>query len=370
MVGTERMNRKKYSGHDISLFLEQDIVENSLMPGVKLPTGIQLAQRYGVSLKTADRAVGRLVDKGLVIRTRGSGSYVKSNRRPAQKLRIALFYWKQPLELAELNSAAYDSFNNQLLSELTEHGFVFDRFEDNPFDKEHSRIFELPLMKYDVVIAVAGIQDVADRILRSTKAQVILITDDKVRRGPWHQVVYDYHPGFSSALEFFRKLGYGKFFIASANGETAEHRIEAIRKVAADIGIPEKNLMVYQGKCEIVNSQILSGNDCANHYLKNRLHDHAILSTGDFVTFGMLDVFAKNGLKPGTGFKLISYDNMESRLDPGRLRLGISGITHPLEFHVKATITLLENITRKHSEQEYYQTYFVPAKELVLRKTT
>ncbi len=363
-------NRKNFTVREIASLLEREIVEKSLAPGVRLPTNLQLSTRFNVSVKTADRALCHLVDKGIVDRARGRGTFVKSNRPAAQKIRLAYFYWKQGFELAELNQAAYGSFDELLKSTLTEHGFAFDVFEDNPFAKKTSRIFEIPLPKYDVLIAPAGILEVADKLLRNSGIQKILYHDGCVHSGPWHQVVYDYRPGFHAALEYFLKHGRSKFFIACNEAETSQHRMEAILAAAGDLGIFQKNIHIHRGQCPIFNSQIITGSDCANHFLKNGLQDHAIIATGDFIAFGMLDVFAKAGLKPGKDFKLISYDNMESRLDPEKLKLGLSGITHPLEAHAKAIVTLLEGITRTPPTNDFYQTFFVPARELVLRETT
>lgn len=46
--------------------------------GTKLPTEPELAQSYAVGLNTVRRAVGLLVDEGIVVRRQGSGTYVAS----------------------------------------------------------------------------------------------------------------------------------------------------------------------------------------------------------------------------------------------------------------------------------------------------
>lgn len=49
---------------------------NSNSPGECLPSGGELAKRYGVSRHTLRRAVDELVDSGLVERRHGKGVYV------------------------------------------------------------------------------------------------------------------------------------------------------------------------------------------------------------------------------------------------------------------------------------------------------
>ena len=360
---------KKYSRAEIISMLEQEITEHAMLPGVKLPTSTQIARKCGVSSKTADRAVRKLVKDGLISRVRGSGSYVVQNRKGMEKPYIAFFHWRQPLEMAELNYAAYDSGFELMSRQLDAHGYRFDRFEDNTLDKVHSRIFKVELDKYDVVIAVPGLLEVAADILRNTKAQVILIYDDVVHPGPWHQVVYDYQPGFAAALEYLLKKGCRKFFIAGNDDDTSQTRVAAILAEGARLKIDSEKIHIHYGSCELLPSSILAGSNCADYYIANRLFDHAILVTSDFIAFGMLNTFAKAGYRPGRDFQLISYDNLEARLPRQRLPLGLTWVTHPLEAATEAIIDMLEHLTRVQPSGKYYHTYFIPARELVVRTT-
>jgi|GEM_PF-2403037 len=361
--------KKKLSEREVASFLEREIVENALLPGVKLPTSGQLARQCGVSTKTADRAIGHLVERGLISRVRGKGSFVKTNRRGPDRPRVALFYWKQPLETIELNRAAFGVFSDHLIAELRGHGFELTGFEENPFDKQNSQIHRIELAKYDVLLAAAGILETAEAQLRRASIPVILFDDDVVHSGPWHQVVFDYRPGFRKALEHCLAKGLRKFFVAGNEGDTADHRIGAILAEAERLGIQPAAIQVYRGKCRVVSSQIMAGSDCADYFLKNALSDHVILSVSDILTFGMLEAFAQQGLEPGRDYRLISYDNLESKSADGGLSLGITGITHPQESQIKAIITMIENLTRVPRTDAFYQTYFVPAQEFVIRKT-
>ncbi|WP_228783042.1 winged helix-turn-helix domain-containing protein [Nocardia abscessus] len=57
--------------------LRAAILTGKLKPGEKLPSGPELAQRYGVSKVTAQQAVGELRTEGLVYSRAGSGVFVK-----------------------------------------------------------------------------------------------------------------------------------------------------------------------------------------------------------------------------------------------------------------------------------------------------
>lgn len=56
--------------------IEADIASGALAPGARLPSEPELAQVYGVSRITVRSAVRDLAGRGLVIVSRGRGTYV------------------------------------------------------------------------------------------------------------------------------------------------------------------------------------------------------------------------------------------------------------------------------------------------------
>jgi len=60
--------------------LEQLILSGKLAPGSQVPTESELQAQHRVSRITAQQALRRLADQGLVVRQRGRGTYVLNNR--------------------------------------------------------------------------------------------------------------------------------------------------------------------------------------------------------------------------------------------------------------------------------------------------
>lgn len=56
--------------------LETSIRNGVYKPGDKIMTEAEMAKEYGVSLITVRKAVGSLMEKGLVVRKQGKGTFV------------------------------------------------------------------------------------------------------------------------------------------------------------------------------------------------------------------------------------------------------------------------------------------------------
>lgn len=62
--------------HQVILLVEGAIHRGELRPGTRLENEVELARRLGISRPTLRAAIGRLVDRGVLIRRRGFGTVV------------------------------------------------------------------------------------------------------------------------------------------------------------------------------------------------------------------------------------------------------------------------------------------------------
>ncbi len=63
--------------HQLAQILRQQIATGELRPGDRVPSEVQLCERYEVSPMTVRRAINILLDEGLVTATRGRGTFVR-----------------------------------------------------------------------------------------------------------------------------------------------------------------------------------------------------------------------------------------------------------------------------------------------------
>lgn len=357
----------KYSERKIAAALESYIVDYELAEGVQLSPTPALAKKYGVSAKTVHRAINRLVKKDMVYRIRGSGTYVRNHGCPAEALNVGLFLWKQPSELSVLDHAAFDYFTDDLMMKIRHHGHKLELFLDSISNKNDCHINKMSIDKFDVIVVAAGILEVAEERLRRFRGHVILINDDIIHPGPWHQVIYDYHAGFSKALEYLRQQGIKRIFVpGSAGMETTVRRYQALEEEALRLGYKHDDLTFYGGDCGTLKMMVMAGRDCGKYYLNNFSRDTAIISVSDYLSVGILDIFKEQGVVIGRDVKLVSYDNLESRMPDHELGLNFTGITHPLKEFADSTVRMLNDLIRQ-KEPDMYRVYIVPAHDFIIR---
>ena len=83
------MSKRAKSKHRrVSTHLEMEISEGKYSAGARLPSEVQLVERFGVSRPTVARALRDLEARGLIDRRAGSGTYVRSPQQNLNSARV------------------------------------------------------------------------------------------------------------------------------------------------------------------------------------------------------------------------------------------------------------------------------------------
>jgi GntR family transcriptional regulator len=64
------------------------LAEGEWIPGDRLPTESQLAERFGVAVLTVRAGIRDLVDSNILVRKQGSGTYVALHDRQRQRYQL------------------------------------------------------------------------------------------------------------------------------------------------------------------------------------------------------------------------------------------------------------------------------------------
>lgn len=357
----------RITGRQLTDMLRREIVEHTVSPGIQLPTSRELALRFRVSAKTVDRALRNLVQRGMVERVPGRGTFVKNNRPELTRNRIAVIYLfhDTPAE-PELHYAFFEYFDGKLIEALETEGYHADLIKVNHDEFKRCILPSVNFRKYDVIISTCHDEEWRDRLLEKSPVPVIFSNDEVSRPGAFHQAYYDFSPGFCRLWEAALKSHFRKFVVLTCAGYNAD-RLQSLMDTAEKMHIPASNIHTFSHHAQLINSPLLAGIKGADHIMKNNMLDHLIITPSDCIACGVLEEFANHGLTAGKDYFLISYDNTESR--SLSLKMGLTSITHPLEAMIEALVHIVENLLRCPNGGKYYCSYQVPANELVFRKS-
>jgi len=348
---------------DIAEALEQKIISDRIMPGVRMPSAAELAKQYSVSPKTADRALSRLAKRKLIVRKRGVGNFVLDHHYPESRIRVGLLWWTLDESVDQLSFDPSDIFINTLKKLMDEHLINYELFIENSSQLAQPQNRE---KKYDLFLMPAGVILNDKEVYRSAiRVPMIIYGDCKYNSGPWHQVFYDFKPGFAEVMKYCRRMKKHKFFLPFKDVEIVRNKCDALFACAGEVGFGNADFHI----CHIpenITDNVAGGEYCAGYFLKNQLQDHLILSVSDFFTYGMQKVFNRMNLKYSVDYSLISYDNFRKYIDGKKEFFNVSSVTHPLEDHARALVDMIEEVG-KMPQTGYYRAYVTAAKEFVIR---
>ena len=359
--------RKRYTAKAIAADIESYIHDTTQKSDTPLATSKALARKYNVSAMTVNRAISTLVEKGVVYRVQGKGTFVAKQTQPNQNKLIGYFVW-QLNDHTPLNEAAYGTLENILQQGLNDSGFKVDFIIKPGYRKEIINFSET--IKYDLLIIPSGmITPHTLPWLKRLTVPVITINRSEILPYPFHQVCHYFDQGFEAALNYLKKRGERKIFIASVKRLTSELRAKALRNTADTMGIIHETIPGGEGLSGNTSITVLRGREVGKYFLDNNLKG-VIFALSDFIAMGIIDVVKERGLELGKDVKIISYDNLESRVSFGQDEAQITSITHPLKELAEETVKLAEDIIANNiKDSSVTKIIKVPAREFVVRKS-
>ena len=155
----EKMDRPKALWRQIATQIRQKILDNSLPPGMKLPTTVELAEQAGADAFTVHRALTELVKEGLIIRTRKVGTFVAE--RPDRPTSIAIYLSGIPQSPPPPHRMFYQAVYEALENEAHRQGFLIRTLSDRrPESDQNTPPAELEEMIHarsvDALISLIG----------------------------------------------------------------------------------------------------------------------------------------------------------------------------------------------------------------------
>ncbi|MBE6404988.1 MAG: GntR family transcriptional regulator [Lentisphaerae bacterium] len=288
--------------------LEEMILRGNFRTGEQLASNAELAARFGVSTLTADRAVRLLVDKGLVYRKHGVGTFVGSpeQREQKQKYRIVVADRKFPA------TPAWESAMG-IRTRISIQNFYMKNCDVKLIDYPTVCDFELfqkELTGIDGLLITSGFVDpVTVKNLKQLEIPIVITHLEDELELPFHQIMFNNRRGIDEAVERVLVQDPAEILIVYESHANGQCRKEIFEKSLIAAGYPAKQICSHCVETDALVNAIPSYR--LGLKLSSKVQGKFIFSTSDVVSFSLLEAFRENSLEAGRDFQLLSYDNLE-----------------------------------------------------------
>ncbi len=369
MAGRNSILRRKYTRNEIVSDLETYLREQELPADTLIASASRLAQRYNVSVATINRALDSLVERKVLYRVQGSGTFTARPSTIWKRLRLGIILQARGDDKSDLyGKVAFGNLNTMFQQNCQKGGHDCSfYFHPCPFpieQLEHLRLYE-----FDALIVTEGHATPENsELFKKLGIPIITCLGDSISRTDFHQVIFDFKPGFCKLLVHLRDMGYQSFLIAS----NESGRTEAVLRAADELGISreafEHKSCRRRYRAEYWHT-VGSAYEIAEYYLEKCLSASAIISTSDYISRGIIDYLSEKGLEPGRDYAIGSYDNFEKHgIMIHGSRPVLTSITHPMEkMAVEAGKLAVSEALAPSGVRHVVE---VPAHELMIRAST
>lgn len=283
--------------------IRETIVRNHLKAGTRLLSAKRLAQECRVSLKTAQNALALLVEKGIVYRIGGSGTFVGPRPQATRTLKIGC-------TLRSISENRNENLN-VFLNYPADHALEYLREHNCEIRYLPTEIYH---MNEDISSYLTGLDGILlsgtavsmDECfqLYSLKIPCVVFQSDSLMDYPVSQVLPDHLTGIRKIFQLSPKR-YSGLVAVCGNFPNGLARRDAFRKVALEYGYTQKEITEISLEFHQPNAYIL-GRNLADH-----CNGKLIFSCSDCYTADMIRALEAAGKKFGQDYEIIGYDNSE-----------------------------------------------------------
>ena len=328
--------------------VKDDILNEKLLPGDKLPDLKSLCQIYNIGLVTARQAITELVNEGLVYRRPWHGTFVNINVKdtPAfrNRLKTVAFVAPNIMDLM-ITGTVYGLERN-----CRDKGYhlLFCNSENN-YSMERERIEDLIEKKVDgVVIWLAdedGQGNLNENYIRSIALEKIIpfvLIDKYLPRVNTDYVVSDNYHGAYTAVRHFVSLGYTSIIHLTRptirNCTSAKERLEGYKQALIDSGLAYNPENVFIDGESDWPREIIGLADSHKGPI-------ACFVAMEFLAVRLMKIVADRGLSVPKDIGIIGFDNSILATD---LSVPLTTIEQPWNAMGKTAVEILiDNINNR-----------------------
>ena len=288
--------------------LEEMIFRGELHSGEMLASNTELAERFGVSTLTADRAVRHLVKQGLVYRKQGVGTFIAASKvqKTQATIRIGILdrefpatpLWDSAMGIRTRISFQY-FYKKQCEARLIDYATVSDA----------KKLSEAVRDLDGLLVSAIFIDRVTIPNLMRLSIPIVVTHLEEVLDLPFHEVVMDNNKGLREAAQKMMESQPEEVLIIYEGHSNGRIRKRIFEENIRLLGYSEQRIKYYQIETDALNNGVPSYR--LGLRLCQEIKGKFLFSTSDVVSFSLLEAFREKGLEAGKDFQLLSYDNLE-----------------------------------------------------------
>jgi DNA-binding LacI/PurR family transcriptional regulator len=330
----------------IAKALQEDFLRSSLPPGALVSSTRDIAEQYQVSPLTAHKALRKLVDRGMLFRVRGSGTYLKQGFQKTQRIGIAdsSLAWLYNKEMVQTQNQII----NYCIDYLSEQNYAVQTI--SYAELTNVRTASRLLADLDGMLLSYNYFD--KTVLAHLKGRlfpIILYRHEFVDPTPLSQVIYDFAPGIREAIMQLRITPEDSPILIYENTPSSRSRKKLWLEQLVRAGFSEKQVFLH----EVCYSNRMA--DCFRlaRVYGPKLRGHLLITVTDDIAASIIDALASEGLISGRDFRLLSIGNSEQYGFKLFQQPGIASIDMPLKSIALESCKLLIRKIRDPSNCQY-----------------
>ena len=348
---------RKLKSHEIARAIAKTIQERKLSPGTPILSTSQLAERFHVSMSTANRVLDTLEAQRKIVREKGRGNFVLGQTGLARKFVFGL---------ADDLEAHPTDWRNALV-QIFPHT-VREWFNRN--NCEYRLVPYIELMKHNIeffsgldglLVSSSYCDDLTKPFIRSLKLPVVIYKGEfEIQDLPCPQVVPDLHSAINQIPERINLRRYHEIVIFRHTHENARARSMAFQHCFRQFGFETEAIR------EIVVTEQMTDSNCLPP--PRELRGRLLLTCSDLLNPPIISRMAEANFSKGNDYGLIGIDNLEAKITLPKFFQGITSIEYDRAKAARAAAMQLAGIASK-SQMPAYNIIKFPA-TLTVREST
>ena len=299
---------KRIRVKDIADHIRDEISRKRLKAGTAVMSSRDFASKFKVSMLTANRALNKLVDEGVLYRVQGSGTFVKGNQNTSS-LVIGIADMS-----AEQNTPGQYASNGIFLDSCLMQLSKYDCKVKYLSYKDFCEFEKTPALLNSIdglVISASYFDERTKKIFEKYKGVLTLYRNESILDLSCNQVIPDLDTGFAEIFTNVSPDNYQGIIIIGAEHSNAYARCEHFLKQALKAGFKKEKVIEKHVNIDSGDNVRLKAYKSVMEIV-NQFCNKLVFCASDLIALGLIDAAKEKGIDPGKDFDLVSYDNLEA----------------------------------------------------------